>query len=658
MFASLPLFAIALLYGIFRQRNACWRSAILSAAVVWGLSITAITEILSLGNSLTFSWLVGLWGLGDIVLIYINLQLLIKREGIVHQETHVKLSPFLTLLLCGTASVVAAVGLVALIAPPNTWDSMSYHMARVVHWIQNRSVDHYPTNYTPQLFIGPWAGFAITNLQILAGGDRLANLVQWASMVGSIVGVSLIAKYIGADVRGQIFSAVVCATIPMGVLQGSSTQNDYVVAFWLVCLATYVLSAINQSVSNSNVFLIGGSLGLAVLSKQTAYIFAFPVLVCFFILIIRKAGWKTWKIAVAIGFLILLINSGHFARNFDLFHSPLGDPSWPYTNEVFSLPTFISNIVRNISLHLGLPPFSSLPQIFSYSAREAIDLAIRAIHAYINVDISDPRTTWTKFALADFALHEDFAANLAHAILLLSTITFCLAWERLRRQRYLVIYLMLGVSAFLLFSFLLKWTPWHSRLHLPLFVLASPFIGTVLSNIPSIRLANSIVLILLPLATPFCFFSYTRPLISQDMRFKGRLENVFNTTRTYQYFINRPYLREPYIGAASFLRSRGCPDVGLLLGGGGDWEYPFWVLLKQHGEARDIRIEQINISNVSAVKTAEYPYANFVPCGIIVVEPENVQEVPSKEIVTRKGTYVRAWSAPPVSVFMASRNFP
>ena len=35
--------------------------------------------------------------------------------------------------------------LVALLAPPNSWDSMTSHMARVSHWEANPSVDHYST---------------------------------------------------------------------------------------------------------------------------------------------------------------------------------------------------------------------------------------------------------------------------------------------------------------------------------------------------------------------------------------------------------------------------------------------------------------------------------------------------------------------------------
>ena len=48
-------------------------------------------------------------------------------------------------------------GIVALTAPPNTWDSMTYHMPRVEHWIENRNVEPYPTHILRQLSLGPGA---------------------------------------------------------------------------------------------------------------------------------------------------------------------------------------------------------------------------------------------------------------------------------------------------------------------------------------------------------------------------------------------------------------------------------------------------------------------------------------------------------------------
>ena len=655
MFALLPLVSLIVLYGIFNQRSSCWRSSVLSAAIVWGFLLTVITEILSFGKLLTFFWLVGVWVLIDIILIYIYFQLVRKKKPIANRKTTLNLSSFSILLLCGVAFIIASVGLVALIAPPNNWDSMSYHMARVVHWIQNHSVAYYPTNYTAQLFLSPWSEFAIMHLQILSGGDRLANLVQWFSMVGSILGVSLIAKQIGADLHGQVFSAVVCATIPMGILQGSSTQNDYVVSFWLVCFVYYVLLTLNRSRNETNLFKISASLGLAILTKTTAYIYAFPFLFCFFILNIKKLGWKIWKIVVIMGFLVLVINIGFYARNLDLFHSPLATnpklTNFDYTNDVFSLPILLSNIIRNISLHIGIP---SWKHTFLSSVRDVIEGDIRILHTVLGVDINDPRTTWVGFSLpsSPTLLHEDGAANFIHLLLIVLTIILCLTWKRLRRQKYLVVYGALVVSAFLLFCLLLKWTPYNSRLHLPLFVLLSPFIGVVLSNLPQHKLVNSIAIILILSSLPWLFFNQSRPLISLLLTLKdGRIENIFNTSRTNQYFNNQVELREPYIGATNFLKSQKCSKVGLSIRAD-DWEYPFWVLLEKDN-TQEIHIEHINVKNISSVKSREYPYKNFIPCAIISIKPQNNQEKTGEEIVTQQGTYVQEWSAKPVSVFMA-----
>jgi hypothetical protein len=52
---------------------------------------------------------------------------------------------------------------------------------------------------------------------------------------------TLIAKQqLGANQTGQLIAAVFVATIPMGILQASSTQNDYVLSFWLICFVYFI----------------------------------------------------------------------------------------------------------------------------------------------------------------------------------------------------------------------------------------------------------------------------------------------------------------------------------------------------------------------------------------------------------------------------------
>src|SRR4029077_1483632 len=236
---------------------------------LWGVSVTVITEILSAFSLITFGWLVVFWCvvlLGSTSLVIT----LMKRQRLIVLSPSVRL-PFRAVpFLSGLVLIVALTGVTALVSPPNNWDSMTYHMSRVVHWIQDRNVSFYPTHILRQDFQNPWAEFAIMHLQILSGGDHFANFVQWFSMIGCLIGVSLLAKQLGGDWQTQLFAAVFAGTIPMGILQSSSTQTDYAVTFWLVCFTYFLISLIRQEQTHWPYALGAGfSLGLAILTKPT-----------------------------------------------------------------------------------------------------------------------------------------------------------------------------------------------------------------------------------------------------------------------------------------------------------------------------------------------------------------------------------------------------
>ncbi len=91
------------------------------------------------------------------------------------------------------------------------------------------------------MFLSPWAEYAILHLDVLYGGDRLVNLVEFASMGGTLIGVSLIAERLGASKRGQLLAVLACATLPEGVLEASGAMNTYVGAFWIVVTVYYLL---------------------------------------------------------------------------------------------------------------------------------------------------------------------------------------------------------------------------------------------------------------------------------------------------------------------------------------------------------------------------------------------------------------------------------
>jgi hypothetical protein len=610
------------------------RECFLFIAILWGVSVTIITEILSAFSLITFGWLVVFW---CVVLLGATCFVitLMKRQRLIVLSPSLRL-PFRAVpFLSGLVLIVALTGVTAFVSPPNNYDSMTYHMSRVVHWIQDRNVSFYPTHVIRQLYMNPWAEFAIMHLQILSGGDRFANFVQWFSMIGCLIGVSLLAKQFGGDLQSQLFAAVFAGTIPMGILQSSSTQNDYAVSFWLVCFIYFSISLIRQGQLHWFYALGAGfSLGLVILTKGTAYIFAVPFVVWIGYSLLRTFRFQSWKPAILLVAACLVLNSGHYARNLSLFGSPIG-PRGPdsiarVTSDVISPSSVLSNITRNIALHLGTP---------SLRINIAIDSAIQELHRVLNIDINDPRTTEPnrKFQVLQPSLHEDSAGNLLHLSLILGAIFLFFISKEIRSSCALASYLTALFSGFLLFCALLKWQPWHSRLQLPFFVLASPFVAAVLFKRLNKKFTIVIAFALLLSALPWVVFNSSRPLMGD--------QNILNRTRLDQYFNNRSDLRDLFLGAAYFLKSNKCGQVGLDIGTN-DWEYPFWPLLNPEANVA-IRIEHVHVKNQSGLISVLPHFSGFSPCAIISSRAGRVEE-----LTTETGAYTKEWASGLISVFV------
>ena len=648
--ALLPPVCLVLLVLCFGRaallsgRGYHWREALLAGAVVWGVLVVACTEGLSLFGLLTWPWLVALWGLAAAVALGVLVltragywagggadltpgpfpegkesqcsdgQHLSWRRGgwvmgqsrtdsarcgaaLARQGVRAGRLPerMVVLAICGLGAIVGIAGLTAIVAPPNTYDSMTYHLPRVMHWIQNQSVAHYPTHIPRQLHFSPGAEYILTHLHLLAGNDRLLNLVQWLGMVGSVVGVSLLAQRLGAARRGQVLASVVAATLPMGMLQASSAQNDYVVTFWLVCLAYFTLAAIRSpgwGVSAA----VGASLGLALLTKATAYLFAAPLVVWLLVGYGRSLRWRCYRHVLLIAVVALALNLGHWLRNTNLYGAPLvwqdGTSTSSYTNEVIGVATLLSNVIRNGSLHASVPVGSE--QVRAQIGQQLAQWIERA-HALIGIDASDPRTTWQQvttsesqqFRLEPFHMHEDIASNPLHLLLILYALVAVCASGALKRAPVLL-YAGGLVVGFLLFCLVLKWQPWHSRLHLPLFVLWAPAVSIALSRGWSRRIGHGAAAVLLVAALVLIGYNETRPLYGP--------RSIFFAERADQYFATRPFGAD-YRAAIRYLNAQPHRHIGLVLGENA-WEYPFWALLESQDRDRP-RLEHVLVGNDS-----------------------------------------------------------
>ncbi|MEL4896993.1 hypothetical protein [Crocosphaera sp. Alani8] len=635
---GVSLVSLVLLFLIIDLKTEDVRVSLLGSLVIWGILLTFIIELLSLINAVTLSGVFINWLIVDGVLIGIYQKTRKKHP----ERTPWKLNqwtknPFSVTLSIGLVVLALIVAVVALIYAPNHSDSMEYHLSRVVHWIQNQSVTHYPTSDLFQLYQPPWAEFAIMNFQILSGGDRFAGLIQWGSMIGSWIGISLIAKELGASPRGQILAAIVAATVPMGILQGSSTDNNYVVTFWLVCFAYYTLTIFKEGITKMNILLLGGSLGLAILTKGTAYIYAFPVAIWLGLWGIKHLRWKVWQPIFIVLVIVLLINGGHYLRNIALFASPLGAAAEKQTLGVFSPSVFIANSVKQLSLHSDIIRYLHLESIIT-PLTGITNKVIEIIHNLLSLDINDPLLNSpksAKFYVPGLSTYEDTAGNPFHLMLIGLATLFYIVNKKLWRQPYLLGYLAVVFAGIFLFFGLFTWSPYRCRLHLPFFILSSAFVGVVFGKSFNSKITYVLAVLILLLSYPWLFFNDTRPLIVEN--------GVLSQPRVEHYFITQKQYQSPYLNVSNKLQSYECSNIGLIMRGT-SFEYPLWRILQL--SQKPITIGHINVINESAKLASQSPHKDFKPCIILSSVRFNPNEESKNSLTYNGKTYTQDWVEP------------
>jgi hypothetical protein len=263
-------------------------------------------------------------------------------------------------LIVGLIGLICATTLlIALLSPPNNYDSMTYHMARVAEWIQHQNVNFYPTAIPRQNYSMPFAEYVVLQFQILSRSDLYANLVQWLSFIFSIVTISLITKELKFSKFTQILAGFIASTTPMAILQSSSTQNDLVVG--VLCLSfAYFLLRFVKSFSIEDGIFTAISFGLALLTKGTGYIFcaAIGILLGVYKVFSLTEKEKKYKLVWSLGLIVvagLIMNSGHYLRNYNLYGHPLSTANNRITTDNLSLTTTYANLIRNAAGQLATP---------------------------------------------------------------------------------------------------------------------------------------------------------------------------------------------------------------------------------------------------------------------------------------------------------------
>lgn len=578
------LLPVCIVLVLWRRRIRDLRDRFLLATILWGAWGFGLTEVLSRFNHISPSWIQGAWIAGGVAAAATAPFIpSLSATSVEENKSADRVAWQYGVILAVVLFIALISGIVAWIGPPNNWDSMTYHMTRVAHWIQNGNVAFYPACNISQLELPPGAEYFILNLQVLSGGDRLANLVQWFAFVGCLIGVTSIARLFGAGIRGQILALVFVATLPSACLEAVTTQGDLVGSLWLVCFIWLILRIWKQGAGTPPLALwltfalCGLSAGLALATRAPSYIFVAPFVLALGGIALMRLRRRSAGPLLAAATLVILPSIPMFVRNYRFTHTLLGNPGGrtPYVNARIGAGPTTSNMMRNIALELVNP---------SSSCRALVEGIGRGIHHALGLDPDDAGSSFNRmpFRLSRQLWNdEDTAGNPLQLLLLIAALLTFLCFAR-KQDLPLGIYFLCIAFGFVAFSAYLRWQLFHTRLLLPLLILSAPFVGTVIERRWNRGVGGVIGLCLIPAALCCIAVNHLHPLFGHH--------SIFVRDRESMYFANRPALEAPSRAVVQRAAELHCRLVGLVLGAG-DLEYPFHALLK--GVDPSIRVEPV-----------------------------------------------------------------
>ena len=270
-----------------------------------------------------------------------------------------------------------------------------------------------------------------------------------------MIGVSCIAREFGAGELGQALAALVCATIPSGVLASSGARNNYFIAMWLV-LAVYFAMRFAANGKAQDASLLGVSLGCALFTKATAYLFA-PCLILAILILNRRVPVKPLLVGSVGCFsderrheLAAICQKLSLSGSILGFDSAHADGVYRWRNETFSFKNTVSNALRNVSEQLGGRDPRWNRRVYQ---------TVVSLHQAMGADVSDPNTTWpwTVYESPRNANHEGNVPNTGHlAFLVCISIVLPIQSVRTGDYRWLGYLGALGFG-FIVFCAYLQW---------------------------------------------------------------------------------------------------------------------------------------------------------------------------------------------------------
>lgn len=565
---------------------------IIIAFIIW-LS----TESLSICHAITYVTVRCLWcTIGVLVVIKCKL-FKIRRENIIRGGQSVEiLLEMLVLFLAGITF------LLSITIVPNNWDSMTYHLARVANWIQNASVEYYPTNIPRQLYYSAFTEYVILHICLLFKNDQFVNMVQWFGYIISALMIYRIAREINVCRMTSIFSALLFLMCPLAIAESVTTQVDLMASMWVLIFAYFTLLIGKSSCplwKKENIILIvfcASSIGFAWLTKASVCFMMLPFLFWLLMRCVRKKEkWSSIlkSTLMALGIILLLAFPG-FVRNYKS------------TGNIFAFEQMAGNLlVKTINPKLLL--LNTCKNLtMEMAGKEEPDFVWRATMSLaerIGVDIENPEISAYQGFAEGWGCTKSYHHDMAGARVLITVSGFSVVFagiafgvdllKKIKNREY-TDYLLTMFFASVIMFVCIRWQPWGNRLLLPALSTLCILLGYIADSLPNNSIKIIIISIILLLMCPDACKSIKKQKDDYaDFVWAG--EDRFDL-----YFKNREDNKDIYKAIVEEIQGKDVAEIGLLLGGD-TYEYPLWVALKD----KDTELHHVVLEDIGSVRTLD-----------------------------------------------------
>ena len=602
----LSAFILLLLLHVKLHKPDDRAAAFFECIVVWNLWSLALIEALSTAELLTVQALVICWGIFDLVLLGFIIYEWHRGKRISGLLQEIRDAAYHNKLLWLTGLIILT--LTSLTVPYN-WDSMTYHLPRMMQWVQNRSVAHYAANDVRQLASPVLAEFVNVQVYLLSGQrDVFWNLLQAVSYLVSAWIVYKIALKIGTERKYAYLSALLFMTMPLAFSEALNTQVDLFASLWLLIFMYYYidlyevdkLTADRETVRKC--LMMGACVSLGYLSKPSVNIGMLVLLLGLLIRCIRRRdlwGGVIVKLAVCVLPIVLLPLIPEWVRNYHTF-TALGDSATSNEQLLGTLaPNYVFiNFIKNFAQNLS--------NKYLYDSDEWMAKIVMMAADVLRVDINAPgiSANGQAYAMSEVPAYNHDSAS-SPIVLITATLCFIRYIMRDRKTKSAGnSYTLYSMLSFVIFCVLVRWSPFVSRFMLAYLAVLCPMIGYQIQRISRESKAEWLRTAVVPIVWFLCLtelFSLTR--------YHQEKWHEEASVRPVGYFAHNMAIWTEYETVFGWLNENGYDTLGIKIGLM-NYEYPMWVMTS----GPDIRIENVLVQNASGV----YEDMTYIPACVIM----------------------------------------